>query len=357
MSTPRFIRALFDASIPTMKISKTPTIEPLEGCDLLIDILPAYLQHCESHREVSPRTLDNYRYQLGIFFEWLSDTSGEHGYRLLPQQFQDFNMYMKHSWRTQYGQLASDNTRATILKRLRDFFTWLHKSGHVEGDISSWIPRITETPRAKRPIAIPHDIVDLFVATDFCHRKKQVMSRAVLALLFGTGARREEIAAIERQNIKIGGDGYGYIYLKVAKGNKPRAVVIGPGTSIFLRMYLDEIGHGKGRIFTNSNPSFIYKLVKRLCANCPPSVDTDPHSIRAMWSIYFQENTALKDERYADRFLRCQLGYASTSVLERNYLTLRAGIRKDVYCSPMEEKDVLELAELYLRQHGEEEEI
>ena len=178
----------------------------------------------------SVNTLTSYRRDLVGFCAWLADD----GLTLDTVTAGDFDRYV--------GVLRSRGLAPASVKRstvaMRSLFRFRAQEGMAEGDPSAGI----ETPRVPSglPKALTEDevqaLLDAVVGDDPVARR----DRALLEVLYGTGARISEVCALGLGDVDVAG---GLLRL-FGKGSKERVVPLGRWARVALSAWLADEGRG-----------------------------------------------------------------------------------------------------------------
>jgi len=177
-------------------------------------------------RRLSPRTLENYSYQLRRFIAWME---GEGIFDIGGVRSVHVRGYLVHL--QDLG--LSANTQYTAAKVVRTFFNFLVR----EGELSSSPMSAMQMPRLgrKRPVIFTEDEVNEIL--------KSVRNRrdlALVAFLLDTGLRRAELVALNVGDVDMTS---GIVRVLSGKGEKDRSVFLGMYCRYTMRRYLTERGN------------------------------------------------------------------------------------------------------------------
>lgn len=233
--------------------------------------LQAFLLSCRVD-ELSPTTIQNYRYQIGSFLRFhhqLNLTPGGevtvHHIRLFLLKLQDKNSPI--SVRDYY-------------KSLRRFFNWLVEEGLLERTPMTTIhpPRIPK--KIIRPFS-PQDIDNLLLLCSGNHFL-DIRNRAIILVFLDTGLRLAELAGIQLRDIDFGRE-----TIKVmGKGAKERVVRIGKTAQRAVLKYLLLRNDSLPCLWVTEERSpfarwGIQSAIKRLCHRAEiVGAKRGPHSFR-----------------------------------------------------------------------------
>lgn len=201
----------------------------------LLDLMEMYLTDCQL-RKLSPKTLEGYRKLLQPMLIWLGDneqvdTIGD----LVPQHYKMYLMYKEKNG-------ASPQYLNDILRVIRTFSRYLYDEGHTNRLLSEKLKNVRQ-PKVKI-VAFNEQEIKAMLGF-YCKRSfLDVRNRAILAMLFDTGIRCEELLSMMPDQIQKG------LILINGKGNKQRLVPLSP----ILAKALQQYQQAKDRYFRNKVP-------------------------------------------------------------------------------------------------------
>jgi integrase/recombinase XerC len=279
-----------------------------------IDLLRAFEDHLALERRLSSHTVTAYGADLGQLATFLTrdrSSLAEATYPLLRR-------FLAQQHTLGYA-------RATIARRvgaIRTFYRWAVSVGRIEKDPSLLLgrPKVVNRlpavlrPReagglAEAPPARDHD--------DPVDRAIALRDRAVLELLYGSGLRVGEVAALTLDRIDV----RRRRVLVLGKGSKEREVPIseyaGDAVSAYLREGRPTMApDGSRQLFLNrrGNPFSerdIRTMVQRYGATLLPGRRVTPHTLRHSFATHLLEGGA--DIRAVQELL----GHASVATTQR----------------------------------------
>lgn len=263
-------------------------------------LMEAYL--ADRLRRVQPKTVAGYRFKLRPFIDWWRTVGPQRNWLLSEDDLPVYAMHLES-----YGWGWS--TRSDALRRLRQMFRWAHKRGYVAIDFSLYVP----TARGAAPVKTPVDIHALAHMLEACWKMSHPLrNRAIIAILAGTGLRREECASLQVESITIMADGAGYCQPVTTKNDKPRLVAFDSATGEYIQRWLDVLGKTSGPLFPSRkgggalSVDGIYKVV--MDAATLAGVDMETHDLRRMFATVWSKT--LRGESYG-QLLQKQLGHAN----------------------------------------------
>ena len=175
-----------------------------------------FLDHLRIERGLSQNTISAYQFDLSTFAEFVAKDV-----ELVSEE--DVNRYLAHL--KGLGFKASSINRS--LSSLRSFFTYLQRELEIDNPVAS----ISTTKVPKRlPKALTLDEVTRLIESSWNEFDVTTLrDRALIELLYGTGARVSEVVGINLGDIStIESDGETVSVIKLrGKGSKERLVPIG----------------------------------------------------------------------------------------------------------------------------------
>lgn len=197
-------------------------------------------------RNRSPHTLRAYSRDLIQFVEWLEggQVLGE-GEDWSAVQYDSVRRYLGHLGREGYEK----PTMSRKLSALKSFFKWLEREQIVTSDPAAPVL----SPRQGRPI--PHVLevreVEALLAQPDTSTPLGLRDRALLEVLYASGVRVSEAAALDVGDVDWDGVGAGEGSARVlqGKGRKGRVVLLGSHASSALLGYEQ---HSRGKLMAAS---------------------------------------------------------------------------------------------------------
>ena len=192
--------------------------------------LQEYLQWLTVEKGRSGATIDAYSRDCRAFLEWLSVSS----LTLNTLTTQDIERYVNH---LQVTKAASSVARA--VSTLKGWFGFLVDDGVLSKDVTAVLSPV----RRGRTLPKPLDeavIVDLIESISG-DTPVDLRDRALLELLYGTGARVSEVTSLQLQDLDFDEE----LVRVTGKGSKQRLVPMGRALSLALRNYLGPGGRSE----------------------------------------------------------------------------------------------------------------
>jgi len=286
------------------------------------ELVDRYLAHLRVERAASPQTLRAYSADLKRYLEW-SERTGVDPICLTHRQMR---LYLGEMDRSGYAR----RTIARRLSAVRSFFTYAVAEGFVASDPSS----VLATPKipTRLPNVIPDQSLKTMLEAPDPGTPIGLRDRAVLELLYATGARVSELVALRMLDVDFG-QGQVRLY---GKGAKERIVPVYAMALESVRFYLRD-GRPKlarsaaqGHLFLSSrgqplSADSVRRLFKRYAAIAGAGTGVSPHSMRHTFATHLVEAGA--DLRTVQELL----GHVALSTTQI-YTHLSMKRLQDVHC-------------------------
>lgn len=276
----------------------------LNGADLdrLVD---AFLANRRKY--TTERTIKGYTFKVRPFLTWWNQVGPAQEWVLSADDFPAFDKYLLTlgwGW----------SSRNDAVKRVRQMFKWAHQIGHLAVDFSIFVPRLKGGVPPKMPLRLQ----DLDALLTVCWKMgNPVRNRAIIAILAGTGLRREECASLQIEDVTILDSNAGYLRPTKTKNDSPRLVAFDAATGAFIQQWLEIRNEPSGPLFLSRkggqlSDEGVYKVV--MDAAKLAGVHVEPHDLRRMFATVWSRQ--LRGDSYG-QLLQKQLGhvnYATTAI-------------------------------------------
>ena len=290
--------------------------------------LAEFLDDLASGRGRAARTIDAYRCDLE---PWVAYLEKQHA--ALPGGAKNDPLFLRMYLRERGEAGVSNRSLARFLSALSSFQRFL--GARPGGKAYTFkIPRIKFGSRL--PAFLPQaEAARLFEHGNARDDKQSYFywrDYLMIAMLYVTGVRREELAGIDLQDI----DSRQWLVRVIGKGSKERVVPIGESTAGDLKTYLAKRDQFMGEVGGKSPALFLNRRGERLTVRSVDrlvkqfgrgeGLDFTPHTLRHSFATHLLENGA-------DLMLiREILGHASLSTTQK-YTHVTAEVMKKVYMS------------------------
>lgn len=199
--------------------------------DGLATLVRGYLDHLTVERGLAANTLVSYRRDLGRYVSALATAGVAVPGDIAEQHVGAFLRHLREGDQEHPALSAGSAARAVVA--VRGFHRFLLEEGAVTADVAARVkPPI---PPRRLPKAIPvTDVERLLDASSAGNGPRALRDRALLELLYGTGARISEAVGLDRDDID---ESAGAVQLH-GKGGKSRIVPVGTYARAAVSAYL-----------------------------------------------------------------------------------------------------------------------
>jgi len=206
----------------------------------IIKYLIDFLDYCEIEKGLSSKTQENYTRFLRKFFSWLLET-GQEGLKpssLTPEQIWQYKVYLSRHVDPKTKKSLKKTTQNYYLIALRALLEFF-----VEKDITSLPPSKVKLAKDKADKEIKFLKLEQLSRLLSSPDTKSVIGlrdRALLETLFSTGLRVAELAALNRDQLRLKDNTQDVEVAVIGKGSKIRTVYFSDRAVKTLRQYLNE---------------------------------------------------------------------------------------------------------------------
>lgn len=184
----------------------------------------------------SPITVRNLRTKVKYFLNFWAEHKANYKSILTPSVLNDFVVWLDN-YQTSKGDKLKHNTKADCIKRTRQALRWAFRNGYLSSDWSKHVPAANGRP-------IQHDaleLADVRKLFDQCLLSRDhLRDCALLAVLAGTGVRRNECSFIRAADVHFTNGQSGYIDIAEGKGGTRRKVAFDSNAGRFIKLHLDR---------------------------------------------------------------------------------------------------------------------
>ncbi|HEX2902664.1 MAG TPA: site-specific tyrosine recombinase XerD [Jatrophihabitans sp.] len=278
-------------------------------------LIGSYLDHLTVERGSSANTLASYRRDLRRYAEFLAGQGLTDPAMIEATTVGSFLAALREGDPDHPPLSASSAARAVVAVR------GLHKFGYADGQLASDVAREVKPPAPPRrlPKAISiEDTERLLEAADFDKTPLSVRDRALLEVLYGTGARISEAVGLDIDDLDLAGR----TVLLRGKGGKQRLVPLGSYAARAVEAYLVRVrpelaSHGRGtpKVFLNARGGPLsrqsaWTVLRGAADKAGLSTDISPHTLRHSFATHLMEGGA--DVRVVQELL----GHASVTTTQ-----------------------------------------
>jgi len=287
--------------------------------------LHGYLRHLAIERGLSTNTVEAYRRDLGRYALFLGDIEPA---EITREHVTGFLAGLME------GETAvSKSSAARMLSSARGFHRFLRDEGVVPLDVSADV-----TP-PKLAMSLPKAITiaqmeSVLAATDG-DEPQTIRDKALLELLYATGARISEAVALNVDDV-LGGDHGGEVVRLFGKGNKQREVPVGSYARAAIERYLVRVrpvfsarGLATPALFLGARGARMSRqnawiVIRAAAERANLGIDISPHTFRHSFATHLLSGGA--DVRVVQELL----GHSSVSTTQI-YTLVTADSLRDMY--------------------------
>jgi integrase/recombinase XerD len=281
----------------------------------LAAVVRSYLDHLTIERGLSANTLAAYRRDLTRFVAWSSANGLDDIGDATEADIARFVMALREG-DAEHPPLSPASTTRTLVA-VRGLYRFAVREELRIDDPAA----AASAPRAARrlPKAIPFDdVMRLLDASDPHHTSLGRRDRALLELLYGTGARISEAVGLDLDDIDL----EARLVRVSGKGGKQRVVPLGSFAAASLADYLTsgrpelaEKGHGSPAVFMNARGGRLsrqsaWTILREAAARASLSDEISPHTLRHSFATHLLDGGA--DVRVVQELL----GHASVTTTQ-----------------------------------------
>ncbi len=221
-----------------------------------------------------------------------------------------------------------ENTSRTINRKvsvLRSYYKFLIQINHIEKSPVKKIKFINTSKKIPLPFT-KDEMNRVLEPTHFKNDPHGVLKRTIIALLYYTGIRRNELVSIQEENLHLNAK-----YVKVfGKRSKERLVPLVGEAIHLLQLYVDwrkEVGSASPFLFIKKNgqkisESFVYRTINDYFNLVSTKQNRSPHLIRHSFASH------LLDEGADLNAIKDLMGHQSVSSTEIYTHTSIASLKK-----------------------------
>ena len=271
-----------------------------------------WLDHLAVERGVSANTLSNYRRDVERYLNWLADTGKTDLGEVVSTDLEDYVADLRRGGDGKKGLAASSASRALVVAR------GLHKFAVSEGVVAADVAAGVSPPKLGEKLPDTLSIDEVGMLLDACpdETPTQLRDKALLEILYATGARISEVLALVVDDIAETRD-----FIKVTgKGDKQRVVPVGGAAQRALEAYLvrgrPALSAGKSHaVFLNKRGGALsrqsaWTIIKDAASRAGLDKEISPHTMRHSFATHLLEGGA--DVRTVQELL----GHASVTTTQ-----------------------------------------
>lgn len=288
--------------------------------------LDTYLRHVTIERGLSEHTISAYRRDLDTYLEWLvsegvTDTA-EISAAVVGRFIAD---------RSGADPAPAATSLARLQSSVRGWHRFLAREG-IEPDDPSGRLRPPKAPR-RLPKALTIDQVESLLGAPSAEDPLGIRDRALLELLYATGARVSEAVGLDVDDLA-----HGDVLRLRGKGSKERIVPIGSFARAAVDAYLTRVrpglavkGRASARLFLGARGAPLSRqsawlIIRAAAENAHITAEVSPHTLRHSFATHLLQGGA--DVRVVQELL----GHASVATTQI-YTHVSVDTLRDIYAT------------------------
>jgi integrase/recombinase XerD len=260
-------------------------------------VVRGYLDHLAVERGVAANTLASYRRDLGRYVAFLQERAIGQITDVDAATISAFLAYLREGDEEHPALSSTSAARAVVA--VRGLHKFLLRDGLVEVDVAREVKPPAAPRRLPKAIAVD-DIERLLDAAGYEKTPLAIRDRAVLELLYGTGARISEAVGLAVDDLDLADR----TVLLRGKGGKQRRVPVGSYAAKAVGAYLVQVrpdlaanGRGTPTLFLNARGGPLSRqsawLILRTAAERAGLADgISPHTLRHSFATHLMEGGA-----------------------------------------------------------------
>ena len=309
-----------------------------EGPSALVRAVRTYLDHLVVERGLAENSVKSYRRDLRRYLGYLDHVGVSGLDEITEQTVSGFLMALREGDRDHQPLSATSAGRTVVA--VRGFHKFAVRDGLATLDPSVGVR--PPTPAKRLPKAIPlGDVEKLLEAAGAAGTALALRDRALLEILYGTGARISEAVGLDVDDLELD-DPAGSSVLLRGKGSKERIVPVGRFAREAVQAYvvrgrpeLLEAGSGavtvRGALFLNARGGRLsrqsaWSVIVKAAERAGITAEVSPHTLRHSFATHLLEGGA--DVRVVQELL----GHASVTTTQV-YTLVTVDSLREVYAA------------------------
>jgi integrase/recombinase XerD len=311
-----------------------------EGSSPLVRAVRTYLDHLGVERGLAVNTLTSYRRDLRRYLGYLDSVSISELDEITEQTVLGFLTALREG-DGEHPPLSATSAGRTVVA-VRGFHRFAVKDGLARLDPSAGVK--PPSPAKRLPKALPlADVESILEAAGAPGTVLALRDRALLELLYGTGARISEAVGLDVDDLDLGGGETSATVMLRGKGGKERIVPVGryarEAVSAYLTRARPELvstgsgGLAKGgpALFLNARGGRLsrqsaWTVIVRSAERAGVTAEVSPHTMRHSYATHLLEGGA--DVRVVQELL----GHASVTTTQV-YTLVTVDSLREVYAA------------------------
>jgi integrase/recombinase XerD len=298
---------------------------------VLAEVISGYLDHLAVERGMSANTLDCYARDLRRYGTYLASTGVAGLAEVREEQVTGF-LATLHDGAGAHRPLAPSSA-ARALVAARGLHRFAFREGLVPADVAAGVHPPSPPKRLPKALGV-HDVLRLLEVFSAEGGPRELRDRALLEVLYSTGARISEAVGLDRDDV----DASARTVLLRGKGGKQRLVPVGRPALAALDAYLVRgrpafaaRGRGIPAVFLNARGTRLsrqsaWAVLREAAARTGITAAVSPHTLRHSFATHLLEGGA--DVRVVQELL----GHASVTTTQV-YTLVTVDTLREVYAT------------------------
>jgi site-specific recombinase XerD len=200
------------------------------------DATDLFLEYCELDKNLSKKTVKMYSYYLLFFKTWILKEYAADDYdieKIDDDVIRKFRLYLSRDYFNPYKGELKRQTQGYFLVALRSFFRFLLKKKYSV--ISPEVIELGKMQDRTVKFLTPEQFQKLIMSPDVSEIQG-LRDRAIMEILFSTGLRVSELAALNKDQVDCKSGEFGII----GKGGHARVVFLSDSAKNWITQYLNQ---------------------------------------------------------------------------------------------------------------------
>ena len=255
----------------------------------MLDLIHAYENYLTKVKKASQNTIASYLRDIRQFYDWLNGSS-----KMSVLDVTQLNIRQYLSYLESIGKSNASISRGVA--SLKNFYSYLISSGFAEKNPVSDIH--IDRGEKKLPQILTGREIELLLAQPVCVDAKGYRDKAMLEVMYATGIRVTELIDLNIEDVNLSQG-----IIKCAGTKKVRSIPLYPGALKALKVYIRDIrttmlaDPSENALFVNVNGSRMsrqgfWKILKHYQDSAHIEKEITPHTLRHSFAVHLLENGA-----------------------------------------------------------------
>jgi len=251
------------------------------------DVIDSFLNHLQTERRLSPRTIEHYGRDLASIGRFLAT---QHVTTWSTLDSSSIRVFL----RDQHHAGKSSRSLQRLLSSIRTFYRYLIRQGRAENNPALAV----KPPRGARrlPKTLPVDQVNFLFADEERELPLELRDRAMIELFYSSGLRLSELVGLDIADVDLDER----MARVVGKGNKERMIPVGRHALRALQKWLEArprfLKSETGAMFvsrrgTRITPRSVQLRLKEWCKKKGIAIPLHPHLLRHSFASHLLESS------------------------------------------------------------------